>query len=124
MARILLLMRVLESTPFYQQAWLFEPYFFRVHWTAVTATRPAIPLVSPACQARRRGILSLVGEKLPPLYSPNPDHQRIWFATFSKRQCRLRDKSYECDQNPWDAGGGSREHTLGVESHRTLGDYR
>jgi hypothetical protein len=33
-------------------------------------------------------------------------------------------KSFECDQNPWDAVGGSREQTLGVESHRTLGDYR
>jgi putative transposase len=84
MARILLLMRVLESTLFYQQAWLFEPYFFRVHWTALTATRPAIPLVSPACQAGRRGILGLVGTKLRPLYRPNPDHQRIWSATFSK----------------------------------------
>jgi hypothetical protein len=48
--------------PIYQQAWLFEQYFFRVHWTAVTATRPAIPLVSPACQAGRRGILRLVGK--------------------------------------------------------------
>ena len=45
MARILLLIGVLESIPFYQQAWLFEPFFFRIPWTAVTATCLAIPLV-------------------------------------------------------------------------------
>ena len=33
-------------------------------------------------------------------------------------------KSFECDQNLWDAVGVGHGRTLGVESHRTLGDHR
>jgi hypothetical protein len=32
--------------------------------------------------------------------------------------------SFECDQNLWDAVGESLGRTPGVESHRTLDDYR
>jgi hypothetical protein len=74
MARILLVIGVLEHTLGDQQAWLFEPCLWRVHGTAVTATRLAIPCVSPAGQAGRRGILGLGGKKLRPRGRPHPDY--------------------------------------------------
>jgi hypothetical protein len=36
-------MGVFAMTPFYQQAWLFEPFFFPLRRTAVTSPRTVIP---------------------------------------------------------------------------------
>jgi len=63
--------RVLRA-PILQQAWLFEAVLFPCSLDAVPATCLAIPLVSPACQAGRRGIRGVVGKKLRPLDSLTP----------------------------------------------------
>jgi hypothetical protein len=47
------------------------------------------------------------------------DGKRVWMD-----RLLVSTDSLECDQNLWDAVGISLGRTQGVESHRTLGDYR
>jgi hypothetical protein len=84
MARILPLVGVLEITPFYQRAWLFEPFFFLRRGTAeVTTTGMVITPAPRRCQAGMEGALALVGKKVLALNGLTPDQQDICSATLS-----------------------------------------
>jgi len=85
MARILPLVGVLEITPFYQRAWLFEPFFFLRRGTAdVTTTGMVITPAPRRCQAGIEGALAFVGKKVLALNGLTPDQQDICSATLSK----------------------------------------
>src|SRR5947207_3773504 len=62
MARILPLVGVLESTPFYHRAWLFEPVFF-LPGTAGTTACAVIPPAPSLCQAGMGGSVSSCWQK-------------------------------------------------------------
>jgi hypothetical protein len=89
MARILPLVGVLEITPFYQRAWLFEPFFFLRRGTAdVTTTGMVITPAPRRCQAGMEGALALVGKKVLALNGLTPDQQDICSATLSLERIR------------------------------------
>jgi hypothetical protein len=83
MARILPLVGVLEITPFYQRAWLFEPFFFLLRGTDVTTTGTVITPAPRRCQAGMGGSLALIGKKVLALNGLTPDQQGICSATLS-----------------------------------------
>src|SRR5207247_10223703 len=62
MARILPLVGVLESTPFYHRAWLFEPVFF-LPGTEGTTACAVIPPSPSLCQAGMGGSVSSCWQK-------------------------------------------------------------
>ena len=73
MARILLGVGVLAITPFYPQAWLFEPFFFLLLGTAMPSPRTALPPLLDDVKLGGEGRIGLLAKNGSLWTGLNPD---------------------------------------------------